>query len=388
MTTACPVCTSQKTVCFIEIAATPVHQNLLCESPQAALAVTRGDIELMRCDACGFVFNRLFDPGLMSYGADYENTQTASESFSAYIDETIRHLIEERGVKGQQIVEVGCGKGHFLRRLVEYPGAQNEGIGFDPSYLGPLDNLDGRLKFERRFYGPDCTDVKPDVVICRHVIEHVEDPVGLLTSVRAAIGNNLKARVFFETPDVDWILNGQVVWDVFYEHCSIFTDVSLSAAFVRAGFKVERVTRIFGEQYLWIEAVPAEPSVPELPGECAPPAVDFGKDFAALWQGWRDYIIELKRSGPLAIWGAGAKGMTFVNMVDPDGSLIDCLVDINPAKQGRFVAGSGHAIVAPEDLAARGIQSLVLLNPNYAAEVRALLAGLGSQATLILDKRA
>lgn len=388
MSTTCPVCTSPKTVCFVEMRQTPVHQNLLCETPEAALAVTRGDIDLMRCDTCGFVFNRLFDPSLMSYGADYENTQTASDGFSAYIDETIRHLIEERGVKSQRIVEVGCGKGHFLRRLIDYPGANNEGIGFDPSYLGPLDTLDGRLRFERRFYGPDCADVKPDVVICRHVIEHVEDPVGLVCTVRAAIGDNLAARVFFETPDVDWILNGQVVWDVFYEHCSIFTEMALRVAFMRAGFTVERVARIFGEQYLWIEARPSEPGLPVLPGNYASLARGFGEEFEALWQAWRAYIIDLTRGGPVAIWGAGAKGMTFVNMVDPDGRLIDCLVDINPAKQGRFVAGSGHVIVAPDDLAARGIQSLILLNPNYTAEVRALLAVHGSEATLILDKRA
>src|SRR5262249_62391260 len=59
------------------------------------------------------------------------------------------------------------------------------------------------------------------------------------------------AKVFFETPCVDWILDNLVVWDFFYEHCSLFTRQALGRALARAGFAVGRIAHAFGGQYLW-----------------------------------------------------------------------------------------------------------------------------------------
>ena len=103
------------------------------------------------------------------------------------------------------------------------PGAANTGVGFDPAYRGPDVDCSGRARFERRFYGPECADTAADVVVCRHVIEHVPRPVELLRTVRQALAASPHARVYLETPDAAWILRNQVLCDLFYEHCSLFT---------------------------------------------------------------------------------------------------------------------------------------------------------------------
>jgi hypothetical protein len=77
----------------------------------------------------------------------------------------------------------------------------------------------------------------------------------------------------------------------------------------------------------------------------------------------------------LALWGAGAKGATLAALADPDGALVDCLIDINPRKQGGFTAVTGHPVVAPEAAAARGVRAVVLMNPNYRAEIVSMIAG-------------
>jgi hypothetical protein len=80
-------------------------------------------------------------------------------------------------------------------------------------------------------------------------------------------------------------------------------------------------------------------------------------------------------------WGAGAKGVTFCSLADPDCSRLAGVVDVNPAKQGKFLPGTGHPIVPPR--AATDAAAVLVLNPNYVAEVRATLGRLGSAARVI-----
>jgi SAM-dependent methyltransferase len=282
--------------------------------------------------------------------------------------------VNENDLRDRRLVEVGCGKGYFLRKLVSLDPA-NTGVGFDPSYSGPESDLDGRIRFERRFYGPDCA-VPADAVVCRHVIEHVEDPVALLQSVRGALEQSPAALVFFETPCVEWILHGGVVWDFFYEHCSLFSEHSLASAFAAAGFSVRRTRRLFGDQYLWVEGEPvADWRMRRWRGRVLELARRFASTEASIKHALVGKLSDLGRnSGGIALWGAGAKGSTLANLADPERHIFDCVVDINPSKHGCFVPGTGHPIVDFRELPRRGVRHAVLTNPNYRSEINELLA--------------
>lgn len=380
----CPVCGSDAPEGFLRRDGVPAHQNLVMRDPGAALAAERGDLVLACCPRCGFVFNRAFDPARLSYGADYDNTQTCSPSFRAHVEGLVRHLVEERGVRGCRIVEVGCGQGDFLVRLVQEAGEGATGVGFDPAYTGPETVLDGRVRFERRFYGPECADVPADVVVCRHVIEHVPRPVELLRSVRAALRGAGRARVYFETPTVEWILRHRVVWDFFYEHCSYFSAASLSTAFQAAGFAVDEVREVFGGQYLWIEgsAGGPAPEVEMCPGQVPGLARAFSRAEPAIRGSLRAQVERWAGDGGVALWGAGAKGATLAALMDPDRRLVRCVVDLNPQKQGRYLPATGHPIVDYRALAGLGVRTAVLMNPNYRAENERLLREAGLDVAL------
>lgn len=372
--TSCPLCRSESLVVIVEREQVPVHQNLVFRSQQAALNAVRSYLSIVACTDCGFVFNRTFDLSKLEYGSEYDNTQLVSPAFQVHVKSLVDRLVHERGVRNAQIVEVGCGKGAFIRALVEVEGANNVGIGFDPSYVGPDTDLEGRLRFERRFYDESCTSVPADVVVSRHVIEHVPEPITLLQSIAAALRDRPGARIFLETPCVAWILGNGVVWDFFYEHCSLFTARSLSMACEAAGFTVERASHVFNGQYLWVEAVNTPPSgVRRDPGRVAELAVHFSRAHQEKSERWVTMVRELAATQQVAIWGAGAKGVTFANLVDPHRQYVSCVIDVNPAKQGGYIPGTGHPIVAPEELSARQISSAILLNPSYKDEILAYL---------------
>ena len=164
----------------------------------------------------------------------------------------------------------------------------------------------------------------------------------------------------------------------------------MRTAFEKTGFVVHSVSHVFGGQYLWLEAGLADVSdvsdvsdvtvdaggVPEL-------AKRYAEEEARLCDEWRLRFVSLHGAGPVAVWGAGAKGTTFVHLVDPTRNMIDCVVDLNPNKQGKFVPGTGHPIVDMKELSMRGVRAAVLMNPNYREENERLLAAAGITVQLI-----
>jgi SAM-dependent methyltransferase len=382
----CPVCRSEDLTVFLERDRVPVQQNLVVMTREEALQTPRGRLHLAVCEHCGFGFNQSFDMGLFQYNEQYDNTQSCSPLFDAYLDDLVRHLVERRGLRGSRIVEVGCGKGLFLTKLVQ-ADAGNRGCGFDPSYPGPATLLDGRLTFEKRYYGAACAETPADAVVCRHVIEHVADPVALLQSIRRSLADSPNARVFLETPCVEWILRNGVIWDFFYEHCSYFTAASLTTALAAAGFRVDEARHVFGGQYLWVEASVSGDdhgrSGRPAPGPIPVLAKTFAVQECARVDRWKQLLNALAADGMIAIWGAGAKGVTFANLIDPRCQRITCVVDVNPNKQGHFVPGTGHPIISPVEVHTRGIRSALVLNPNYLYEIETLLKQAGLQVRLI-----
>lgn len=384
MIIACPLCSHTDSVAITSRAQVPVHQNLPLSNAHDARNVARGELEMVACTRCGFVYNAAFDASLLSYGASYDNTQHCSALFDSHLDALADTLLKRHGDQPAVFVEVGCGSGHFLHKLIARSELAHRGIGFDPSYRGPAHTMDGRLTFHTRFYDASCSDIAADSVICRHVIEHVADPLALLRAVRQALRNAPHARVYFETPCVEWMLKNQVIWDFFYEHCSLFSACTLAYAFEQTGFQVRAVRHLFEGQYLWLEATPDAPSdrTPNAHALCQL-AQDYQQAERREIAHWRETLARYAALGKLALWGAGAKGATLAHLLDPDGELIDCLVDINPQKQGRFIPATAHPILAPHALPERGVTHAVLMNPNYRAEIESLLREQAIPLTLI-----
>jgi len=373
---SCPVCESAQTKPLLSRNNVPVHQNMVFEHRESAVNMIRGELKLFLCDQCGFVYNASFDDSKLNYSAMYNNIQDFSSTFHQYTDELVERILKNLPNPASTIVEVGCGKGRFLHKLF----ARNQslkGYGFDPSYEGDESQFEGRLTFIKDFYGPQYEHIQADVVICRHVIEHIQKPVELLTSIREALRNSPNARVYFETPCLEWILRNTVVWDFFYEHCSYFSIPSLTTSFQRAGYKVDSYEHVFQGQYLWFEAVvddkwPREQRCND-PGTVLALAEQYLKQENEKIGRWATALERALAEGAVAVWGAGAKGVTFANLFDPLNEKIACYVDVNPSKQGRFLPGSGHPILHYQTLRTQKIRQVVLMNPNYREEVEGLI---------------
>jgi SAM-dependent methyltransferase len=380
----CPICKGKNLYLFLKRDNEPVHQNAVLATEQSARGIPRGRLMITCCDDCGFIFNQDYDPSKLQYGTCYDNSQTWSPQFNEYHSGLVKMLVHTKNITNKTVVEVGCGKGQFIREIVEESNLKNQGYGFDPSYIGPEQCLDGRLVFKKEFYGPEHTGIRADAVICRHVIEHVPDPNLLLGTIRRTLAGSSTAKVFFETPCVEWILKNNVFWDFFYEHCSYFSRESILNAFEMNGFHVESVEHTFGGQYLWLEATPG-------PFKSAPAndicnvisrSRNFNEQYLVFQQKCLDLVQKIHTGGNLAIWGAGAKGVTLANIIDPQCKNIAAVIDINPKKQGNFIPGTGHPIIDYRKIPEYNIKHAILMNPVYRDEIDSLLQKSGIHVSL------
>jgi SAM-dependent methyltransferase len=259
----------------------PVFQNLMFQSPGEARACVRGDVNLVRDVKTGLIFNRSFRPELMRYDSNYQSEQAVSRVFRDHL-KNVAGVIEKH-FADYSLIEVGCGKGHFLELL------QSRGFritGLDPVYEGTNPSV------TRKYFSPEI-GLHAEGIVLRHVLEHVPDPVCFLSKIRDANGGT--GKIYIEVPCFDRICNHRAWFDIFYEHVNYFR----LSDFHRIFGVVHESGHVFAGQYLYVVsdlATVQEPVAVEADG------FEFPRDFLATLE---ENVKKLKSQSSLgsAIWG-------------------------------------------------------------------------------------
>ncbi|TCP59802.1 methyltransferase family protein [Rhodovulum bhavnagarense] len=328
--------------------ALPVFQNRMYDSAAEARDCPKGDMRLVEDMETGLVYNAAFQPELLDYDANYQNEQGLSPAFRAHLDGAA-DLVEAH-MGREALVEVGCGKGTFLDLLL----ARGVDVtGFDPTYEGNSPRV-------RKVYFNEDLGISGNGLILRHVLEHIPDPVGFLHRLAAANGH--KGLIYIEVPCFDWICRNRAWFDIFYEHVNYFR----LGDFARMFGRTLHLARSFGGQYLSVVADLSTLCVPRRdPDDAADLPADFIDRFRAETSG---------AQGGNVVWGGASKGVIYALMRERAGNPVARVIDINPAKQGRFLAATGLQVLSPEaGLAELPDNSVItVMNPNYLDEVRAM----------------
>lgn len=383
----CPACAGTALEVFHAQDQVPVNSCLLLTSEDEAAAFPTGSIELAFCTDCGFITNTLFDATKAEYSGRYDATQAFSDRFVTFARALAQEWVEGHNLAGKTVVEIGCGEsGDFLVMMAE--AGIGRGIGIDPAvHADRIETaVDDRLEWIPDFYSEEHFDLDADAIVCRHTLEHIAPVAEFLRTVRRAIGDRLDTKVLFELPDTQRVLDEVAFWDVYYEHCSYFSAGSLARLFEREGFEVTKLSMAFDDQYLILDAIPIAEGIDPKPW----PA----DDMAALRKGvdhysvayrdtidsWDTRLRSLAASGGTGvIWGGGSKGVSFMSAV---GDSIAAAVDINPNKQGMFLAGTGHRIISPQELVTLDPDLVIAMNSVYLDEIQAELDSLGIDTVL------
>ena len=390
---SCPVCESRSLEEILHVDRAPVLVGTIWPSLEEALDAPVGEIGLTVCHLCGFIFNSAFEPEALAYSPGFDIALHHSATYQAYLEAEATRLIETYDIRHGTVVEIGCGGGHFLRLICGL--GESDGFGFDPTLQqSRVDRIGANtVTLSNELFDSSADAPPPDLVVCRSVLESIADPVSLLATIREATGDKPDTVIYFEVPNASWVFTQQRAWNVYYEHCSYFTLDLLPRLFEASGFETLACAPCYDDdQHLRIDARPGALSRERPP--CSNGRV--GGDVARLPEGSRGGGRGLAGApGPVegesrrvAIWGAGGRGITFLNTVcdEPAESLaqIEFAIDINPARQGKFLPSTGQEVLAPSELLRRPVDVVIVTNATYETEVRAELEAMGVSCDVLV----
>lgn len=332
--TACPACAGSRFAPFADFGAVPASGRFYADAG-AAPALRRLAFEY--CAHCGYVRQR----GGAGHTADYSE-----------VDRRTRHQLPDyaAGILGalrgwadadDLVVEVGANDGSFLD-LVRTAGCRRR-LGIEPSRAlaaqcaaqgHAVENLHLTLDSARDIVARHGA---ARVVLCRHTLEHVPDPLALLRAIRALLQPG--GQAFIEVPDTGPIVERLYAHELWDEHLSYFSPGNLRALASRAGLRplagCALTHRTSCNLLLWTGAGDEEragtAADPGLVARCA--AFDgrwrrYAEAMRMGARGWRAPVVALGASHPQSNY------LLFTGL----GTHVDLLVDDDERKRDRHVA--------------------------------------------------
>ena len=357
-------------------------------------------LTLCQCPSCGLV---QFDTEPVDYYRDVIRAGGGTRTMTRLRHEEYARLLtamQEHHIHGRRIVEVGCGRGEFLRmwqNLAEDPegaaalardqerdplsGQPNAaplhlvGLEHKPSLVEEA-NAVADKKY-RVYEGFATGDVRYpegpfDAFVQFNFLEHQPDPCDMLRN----IGRNLKPQALglITVPSFEYILRYNGYYELLRDHIANYTEFTLQKLLQDCGFELLSMDLVNRDT---IEAIvrkadPDELSELHYSGRLIDVSAlrDSYDRLSASVNAHIDHLSESRRT--MAIWGASHQGFTLAATTKLGGR-VEYIIDSAPFKQGRFSPASHIPIVAPDYAVAHPVDEILIVAPGYTDEIASII---------------
>jgi len=345
LNTTCPACAHHVAVPFYNGGNMPLTTLAWPTSTENAQTMPLLPHDFVSCVSCGHIYNRAFDYNEVPYCDKPYVMYNQGGLWQDHIDAMADAILARLG-DAPTVVEIGCGSGHLLKRLAQKrPGGRY--IGFDLN--AQIHEGEGLIEAYPILFEPGVHvgEFQPDMIITRHVLEHLTNPLGFVQAIGfASACHGIAPKLFFEVPCVDRAVATGRTADFFYEHYSHFTVRSLTRLFECCQAQVDTVALGYDDEVVYGFAQFAHHAAQ---ADTAHWATQFEQttqqQLMQVKEALFDLATQAKRARqPVVIWGGTGKAAAFINRYGLTPDCFPWVVDSDAMKAGSFVAGTGQEI--------------------------------------------
>ncbi len=345
-------------------------------------------LRVLVCEQCWLAQTEDFSRANELFDADYAYFSAFSTSWLAHCERYVADMAKRFSLEsGSHVVEVAANDGYLLQ-YVRAHGIPCTGI--EPTASTAAAARTRGIPIVEDFFGVRLAQElaaqgkQADLMVANNVLAHVPD----INDFVAGFTTLLKPQgvATFEFPHLMRLVNENQFDTIYHEHFSYLSLGTVGRIFAKAGldiFDVEEHPTHGGSLRVFAQRAdsgkqPRSRSVDDLlsrEAEAGMLNAAYYADFQAradkVKNDFLSFLLQAKRDGMrVAAYGAAAKGNTLLNYAGVRPDLVSFVVDRNPAKQGKYLPGSRIPIVAPELLAERKPDYVLILPWNIAEEVR------------------
>ncbi len=391
----CRSCNSNFLSHIVDLGKQPLA-NALIKNKKNFKREIKVPLELVICNRCKLAqLNHTVNPKMLFQ--KYLWVTGTSKKVKSYRKFFFEKISKKINLNQKFICEIASNDGFFL----EYIRKNNEVIGIDPAKnIAKIASSKGIKTYTDFFNSKTANKIvkkykkKPDLIICRNVIPHIENIQSVMKGLNKLISDNGIGAIEFHNAK-NLILKKHYDY-IYHEHIFYFTLSSINNVLKKHNLHPFDFFKspISGGSYVILFKKNKTPIssrfnlIIKKERKLKINSISNWKKLKKVCENHRKkfnlILNKLQKKEKISAYGASARSSTLINYLNLNNKLIDFVFDINKLKTNLFTPGTHIKILKPNSKMINKYKSIIILAWNFKEEIIQYLKKIKFKGEIIL----